>query len=100
MDEKGSIGFPTPSKEILDTSAKLLDTLKQKRENWERMRSDISNLAKPLVEKNEPTVEDTIILWVYLANMAINKIGIQLTETQETIVSLEKNIKDLRLRKS
>ena len=94
MAEEGSIGLPTPSKNIQDALTKIQKELSKNKTDWEINRNIFESLLKE--RKAEPLIDTTSLL--IITNHGISKLGVELTETHERLAKVEKAISELKLK--
>jgi hypothetical protein len=101
--EKGSIGFQTPSREIVDAFAVVHTELSKKKTDWEsvginlrKAGTSISNSLES--DQTNPPLIKTMIMLLMASNSMLVQIGLDLTETHTRLAQCEKAICELKLR--
>jgi len=106
-EEKESMGFRTPAKDIQDTLVKVQAALSKAKADWASTKDVVDLEADKFyriisedLDSGEDVEPSMMVLFVALyLGSAICQLGVELTETHERLADCEKAIRELKLGK-
>lgn len=92
--EKRSIGFSTPSKELQDSFDELQIELSKQKSNWESFIEMYDKISKIFANKKDKLDEhETLLDFIVMGNLHLTKIGMELIEIHNRLAKVEKLVK-------
>jgi hypothetical protein len=105
MTDKGSLGYPSPNKEVQDAFADLRQHLNAKKADWESQRGAWAKLQTAFIDiaakSAKARVDNPNIVVALLLAMSAEqncKLGVELAETHDRLAAVEKVVRDLKMR--
>lgn len=99
VEEKQSVGFRTPAKEMQDTFAAVQAELSATKADWAKLQGIFTHQAATFLEKIDKFPDRKwmlIMMYSQLLGRLVSRLGVEMTETHERLAKCEKAINELK----